>query len=70
MNYQELLSFLQNPQVKELFTKFQAALNADSQLNAYQAKTQSLGTENAELIQQLKNMNVATVKTVIEAPLY
>ncbi|EFO90395.1 hypothetical protein CRE_01310 [Caenorhabditis remanei] len=66
MNYQELLSFLQNPQVNELFTKFQAALNADSQLNAYQAKTQSLGTENAELIQQLKNMNVAMLELVAE----
>ncbi|KAF1759428.1 hypothetical protein GCK72_015895 [Caenorhabditis remanei] len=66
MNYQELLSFLQNPQVKELFTKFQAALNADSQLNAYQAKTQSLGTENAELIQQLRNMKVAMLELVAE----
>ncbi|EFO90412.1 hypothetical protein CRE_01308 [Caenorhabditis remanei] len=65
---QDLLSFLPLPPLEEL-AKFQAAINTGNQLNAVnstraqvntdQAKMQALETQNAQLVLQLNNMNVA-----------
>ncbi|EFO90380.1 hypothetical protein CRE_01261 [Caenorhabditis remanei] len=67
MNSQDL-SILQNPQVNDIIANFQAmfAVTPRAQFNADQAKMQTLETENADLVQQLKNMNMARLELIKE----
>ncbi|KAF1759421.1 hypothetical protein GCK72_015888 [Caenorhabditis remanei] len=67
MNSQDL-NILQNPQLADTIAKHQAmyAITPRAQFNADQAKMQALETENAELVQQLKNMNMARLELIKE----
>ncbi|KAF1759434.1 hypothetical protein GCK72_015901 [Caenorhabditis remanei] len=57
---QNLLGFMQNPQVIEQLAMLQAAHNnaVSAQVNTDQAKMQALETQNVALIGQLQNMNM------------
>ncbi|EFO90400.1 hypothetical protein CRE_01305 [Caenorhabditis remanei] len=68
MNSQDVSNFVQNPEVIALFDHFHAeyAVTPKTQFNADQAKKQELEVQNAELIGQLKNMNMAMQELVAE----
>ncbi|KAF1759423.1 hypothetical protein GCK72_015890 [Caenorhabditis remanei] len=68
MNSQDLLSYLKSLPMNELLAQFQTAHDnvTRAQLNADQAKKQSLESQNVELVQQLKNMNMAMGDLITE----
>ncbi|EFO90410.1 hypothetical protein CRE_01260 [Caenorhabditis remanei] len=68
MNSQDLSSYLQRHPMDEFIAKFQAGHHnaTTAQLNADQAKKQSLESQNVELVQQLKNLNMAMGDLITE----